>query len=390
MYVGLTGTESIAGVKTFSSVPVCATQPTSNSQLANKEYVDSAGGTPANMMTTDTEQDITAVKTFQGGMEITNGGNIAMFGNQNQISQNDANATITQLGSPSSITQGGTGSFISQSGGNSYISQTGGSCNINQNGSNNRIIQTQPNSFISSQGYITAQRIMGYTGYGNQLSFYMKGYNNSAYWNASPYPNHAIRWFRADEVMNGNSSYRSFSAFVANPGGRMYFKNSAGRFDVQSFGVVYLLATGYWSSSDDRLKHKEEYITNALETLCKLRPQKYLKYDPDTQTEEEGVWDAGLIAQEVWYDAPELRFIVKTPPDADPQPLDRPYDPQDDPDYEKFGWTEATSHLDYTALGGYIVQAIKELDAKNKELDAKNKELEARLEKIEQHLNMNI
>jgi hypothetical protein len=38
--VDLTSNQTIGGVKTFSSVPVCATQPTSNNELANKAYVD--------------------------------------------------------------------------------------------------------------------------------------------------------------------------------------------------------------------------------------------------------------------------------------------------------------------------------------------------------------
>lgn len=42
--VNLTGNQTIAGVKTFSAIPVCATQPTANNQLANKAYVDSKLG----------------------------------------------------------------------------------------------------------------------------------------------------------------------------------------------------------------------------------------------------------------------------------------------------------------------------------------------------------
>ena len=38
--VDLTSNQTISGVKTFSSAPVCATQPTANDELANKAYVD--------------------------------------------------------------------------------------------------------------------------------------------------------------------------------------------------------------------------------------------------------------------------------------------------------------------------------------------------------------
>ena len=43
--VKTSGAQTIAGVKTFSSVPVCSTAPTSNNQLANKAYVDGKVGT---------------------------------------------------------------------------------------------------------------------------------------------------------------------------------------------------------------------------------------------------------------------------------------------------------------------------------------------------------
>lgn len=42
--VAKTGNETIAGVKTFSVPPVSATNPTANNQVANKSYVDYGGG----------------------------------------------------------------------------------------------------------------------------------------------------------------------------------------------------------------------------------------------------------------------------------------------------------------------------------------------------------
>ena len=42
--VNLTGNQTIAGVKTFSAVPVCATLPTADTQLANRNYVKKRGG----------------------------------------------------------------------------------------------------------------------------------------------------------------------------------------------------------------------------------------------------------------------------------------------------------------------------------------------------------
>jgi hypothetical protein len=99
-----------------------------------------------------------------------------------------------------------------------------------------------------------------------------------------------------------------------------------------------------WSSSDDRIKHNEEPITNALETIRKLKPKHYFKTDKiyaadhNFQLDASGnpigepIYDAsgnqtgtethdlsgnptyyvedGLIAQEV-FEIPELRFCFR-------------------------------------------------------------------------------
>jgi hypothetical protein len=41
-FVNLTTAQTVGGIKTFTSIPVCATLPTNNDQLSNKQYVDSA------------------------------------------------------------------------------------------------------------------------------------------------------------------------------------------------------------------------------------------------------------------------------------------------------------------------------------------------------------
>ena len=88
-------------------------------------------------------------------------------------------------------------------------------------------------------------------------------------------------------------------------------------------------STGSWGSgSDDRLKHNEETIVGAIETLKKITPKKYIKttemYDADHNFEldadgnpvdEDGELvdhfiEAGVIAQEV-LSVDELAFAVK-------------------------------------------------------------------------------
>jgi len=65
------------------------------------------------------------------------------------------------------------------------------------------------------------------------------------------------------------------------------------------------------ANSDDRLKEDEELIINATDTIMKLRPEKYNK-KPTFDSTDRATWqkESGLIAQEIWYAAPELRHLV--------------------------------------------------------------------------------
>ena len=98
------------------------------------------------------------------------------------------------------------------------------------------------------------------------------------------------------------------------------------------------------NASDDRLKENEELIENACDTLSKLRPQLYDK-KPDMENIDPTTWyeASGLIAQEIYCDAPELRHLVhRGKPELDegnsiPLPeLPTPKDPQQDPDYSSW------------------------------------------------------
>ena len=65
------------------------------------------------------------------------------------------------------------------------------------------------------------------------------------------------------------------------------------------------------NAPDDRPKGNEVIIESACETLSKLRPQLYDK-KPDMENNDPTTWynESGLIAQEIYYDAPELRHLV--------------------------------------------------------------------------------
>ena len=97
-------------------------------------------------------------------------------------------------------------------------------------------------------------------------------------------------------------------------------------------------------SSDDRVKHFEEEIPNALELIQQLKPYKYKKtgkiYDEDYTGDigEDWEWEIGLIAQDV-EKIPYLEHTVSKPEDS----------PSD------------TYGLNYTQFIGVCIQGIKDL-----------------------------
>ena len=179
--------------------------------------------------------------------------------------------------------------------------------------------------------------------------------------------------------------------------------------------------------SDDRIKTGETLVENATETLLKLKPQTYDKhlfeFDKFTaqeysnvssnnavfsvhsncwaeQTElientidereefpyirrrltEQAQRETGLIAQDVWYDAPELRHIVSLPIDATPVEVKPSAGdvPQDDPDYDSAGWGTDSASVSYTQLIPLLIKS-------NQELHERIVALESALEIQQQH-----
>jgi hypothetical protein len=96
--------------------------------------------------------------------------------------------------------------------------------------------------------------------------------------------------------------------------------------------------------SDRRRKSNIKNISNALEKLTKLVPKIY-----DTK----GKRKSGFIAQEVYYNARELRHIVW--PDRDASPND------DAPEKDYSDWGTRSACLRYPHLIAYIVKSIQEL-----------------------------
>ena len=99
------------------------------------------------------------------------------------------------------------------------------------------------------------------------------------------------------------------------------------------------------STSDDRLKHNEEHITNGLKVLSQLVPKKYDKTQEMLSADYVGdlpsdyIVEAGFIAQEVLET--DISFVVKIPDNVETTP---------------YG-------IDYNCLFTYAVAGIKELDS---------------------------
>ena len=131
------------------------------------------------------------------------------------------------------------------------------------------------------------------------------------------------------------------------------------------------------SSSDDRIKINETLIINATETLSKLTPQIYDKYTNMDLSGATNV-ESGLIAQEVYYNAPELRHLVQVASDRSrnnitPDEMDlSSVDIRNDPDYGSHGWSNTEpSSLNYIGLIPYLIKSNQELHERIKQLESK-------------------
>ena len=156
--------------------------------------------------------------------------------------------------------------------------------------------------------------------------------------------------------------------------------------------------------SDDRLKFNEKYITGAIDTIRKLRPQTYnicsFKDQAAGVVPASKPRESGVIIQQLWYDAPELRHLVVFPDGFDisslPEHILLPDDPSVDPDYT--GWPDEAVKLRYMDFIAYLIggvnelatekdtmqEAIRRLEAKDAEKDRIIKSMQAQLLEIKE------
>tara|TARA_B110000285_G_C15084454_1_gene595350 strand:+ start:1 stop:1758 length:1758 start_codon:yes stop_codon:yes gene_type:complete len=230
------------------------------------------------------------------------------------------------------------------------------------------------------------------------------GYN---YWSAFRSSNH---W----DCYNSSAKYDEDAW-----GHTMYLQSySGGNINLcKSGGSVYFRGSAYWTS-DDRLKHNEIIIDNALETINKLTAKKYFKtlkmYAADKNfpldasgnpIDDDGSKlkyriETGFIAQEV-QKIPELEYLVKLDDDDDKDIFEDKKDENGNIIYEKDGSGNNTKkpeqvyagkkeqlfNLNYQDIFVLNVQATQELDrilqAEKIKLEATEVKLEEQTTKLE-------
>lgn len=215
----------------------------------------------------------------------------------------------------------------------------------------------------------------GYIGIGNTAPSYKLHVSGSLFVDA--YGTGQNVSFRQDQ---GNFLNTKVNDYTQSANNYLFLVNGYGstdRFAVKANGAI--VQNGSTIHSDDRIKENEEYITNATETLMKLKPQIYDKMSslPSDEAPPTKLFkESGLIAQEVYYDAPELRHIVYVPPYKDASgnsildasgnamypdlttPINTSDDPSIDPDYSI--WGNSLAGLSYTQLIPYLIKSNQE------------------------------
>ena len=172
-----------------------------------------------------------------------------------------------------------------------------------------------------------------------------------------------------------NSAWGHFQLKVGNTaGGASYHQHDFGASgvtlgsDVTVKGNFYVEGAMYawvngWSyiASDDRLKLNEKNISDAS-PLLKLRPQVYDKLTAFDGNVEDATFESGLIAQEIWYDCPELRHLIHVGEGGSPSDVvETSSDPSVDPDYSSWGSKPAS--VNYTGFIPYLIRGFQEQQA---------------------------
>ena len=210
----------------------------------------------------------------------------------------------------------------------------------------NNLIYTSSNGFLGVN--VTPQRAFDFgavrVGFGNDKT--VDG-NQGIYWGSESFDYSIAR----ENGAWGNNPYRKLAIRWA----------TGIRLAVDPVGAGIMGNVAYSNTSDTRLKHNEQPITNALQTINKLRVLKYKKTasiydaggnlygenhdlsDEQLKTTKYGE-EIGIMAQDL-QQIPELAFVVK--------------DQGDDENGNKQPFS-----VNYESIHNVLIQAVQELSAK--------------------------
>ena len=161
-------------------------------------------------------------------------------------------------------------------------------------------------------------------------------------------------------------------------------------YDFEVVGTAKV-TSGSWSASDDRVKHNEKAVENAIETIKKLEVKKYFKsekiYDRNHHYELDGsgnpitddkyVEECGIIAQQI-KTIPELAFCVNGEEEIEETVID--YKDGSEETVIK----QTPLGVNYTNLFCYNIQAVQDLIKKVELLEQQLQALQSHETTIQQ------
>ena len=402
--------ETIFGVKTFNEFPKIkldgndnTPDPTANNQLATKKYVDdNAGGSGDAVLNggdTTTPQEFTGVNKFSNETEFED---ILVKKTTNQNVNFNMNSQVgnifVQYSSYTNTQSGGTTNIFYQLGGiANQISQgtTPLGNEILQNGSNSVFKSDGKMSVGGSQPTLPSDIVLKSRG-----GLYIDGNAGIRIPRRNLYDSPGLREWEINQNIGSGAGTSAlnflYSSNVGSGGAGVFYTRAR----LQSNGRLELDANLLQNQnfSDDRLKTNEAYLENATESLLKLSVQTYDKEKVNNfnllERTGKKIRETGLIAQEVYYNAPEFRGLIDCGTEYNdefdlsgnqigdgnaegtkiiPDEMDLSGVPiGEDPDYEGAGWSKtATASVEYQGFIAYLIKSNQELHERILKLEAK-------------------
>ena len=213
----------------------------------------------------------------------------------------------------------------------------------------NKFIQYGTNSVIETEGDITAAKL---TSTGNiEVGNYIR-----------PASNTYLNWNSNSPSGGGNGRHYWRFNWYNGSASQVDFVNLSGD------NNCLIRARQYSNISDDRVKTNETPIENAMATLKKLNPVTY-DYYGNLDCSGVSQLSAGLVAQEIWYKCPELRFIISTASDASLNHTDISND----------DWGTEAAGVNYTEIQPYMIKVIQDHQTTIEKLEERLSILEAKI-----------